>query len=166
MEGRTSLLRDLWRSSTGDADGGADVCLPVGEVSGGVAVDRVSSRFLKDDSKKPEASYAQVVSSPSSGDDVAGRPSLSKLQRSVRMLQPPGRSKLVGSKRPRSPKEATCGRCFRTSHVTAECRHQVVCLRCSGVGHMAASCKMEMKRSPPRKRLHVRSKWSLTGPPA
>lgn len=63
----------------------------------------------------------------------------------------------MGAKRPRSPKEASCGRCFRTSHYTAECRHQVVCLSCSGVGHLAVRCKVA-KRSPPHKHFHVRSK--------
>lgn len=64
----------------------------------------------------------------------------------------------VGAKRPRSPCEGACGWCFRTSHATSECRHQVVCLRCSGVGHVAARCPVEDRRSLRRRRLHVRSK--------
>lgn len=68
---------------------------------------------------------------------------------------------LTGEKRPRSPSNHSCGRCFRTIHKTAECRHQVVCLRYAGVGHVAANCRMELRRSPKRKLMHVRSKRSL-----
>lgn len=66
----------------------------------------------------------------------------------------------TGTKRPRSPGEQSCGRCFRMTHKTSKCRHQVVCLRCSGVGHVVARCKLEPHRSPKRKRLHVRTKRS------
>ncbi|KAH7659788.1 RNA helicase protein [Dioscorea alata] len=69
---------------------------------------------------------------------------------------------LVRSKRPRSPKSPTCGRCFRSSHKTEDCRHQIVCLRCACVGHMAAHCPVEPHRSPKHKKVHVRSKWKNT----
>lgn len=35
-----------------------------------------------------------------------------------------------------------------------------MCLRCAGVGHVAAKCKRVYRRSPKRKRVHVRSKHS------
>ncbi|KAH7690551.1 Zinc finger CCHC-type protein [Dioscorea alata] len=82
-------------------------------------------------------SYSQAVSSSSSGE-----------------RRPPK----VGLKRPRSPIEQTCGRCFRTSHKMEECRHQIVCLRCSCVGHMAARCTVDLRRSPHRRKLHVHTK--------
>lgn len=67
-----------------------------------------------------------------------------------------GGARLSSAKRSRSPNDATCGRCFRSSHKTVECRHQIICLRCACVGHMAARCPVV--RSPKRKQLHVRSK--------
>lgn len=82
---------------------------------------------------------------------VAGMSSLS-----VTSAHNQGSSRLTSAKRPRSPTEGTCGRCFCSSHKAAKCRHQAVCLRCVGVGHMAAHCSVEC--SPHRKRLHVRSK--------
>ncbi|KAH7657856.1 Zinc finger CCHC-type protein [Dioscorea alata] len=74
-----------------------------------------------------------------------------------------GGTRITGANRPRSLIEASCGQCFRTTHKTAECRHQVVCLRCSCVGHMAAQCTSA--RSPHKRLLHVRSKkMSFTSP--
>lgn len=101
--------------------------------------------------------YAQVASSSSEDN-------LSKLKKKVHLRS---NSKMkTGVKRPRSPRDGACGRCFRTSHATAECRHQVVCMRCSCVGHVAARCPVEARRSPRRRRLHVRSKLvgSVAGP--
>lgn len=69
-----------------------------------------------------------------------------------------------GAKRPRLPSDNTCGRCFRMTHKTADCRHQVVCLRCSGVSHVAANCRVDLHWSPWRKRVHVRSKNASKGP--
>ncbi|KAH7657308.1 Zinc finger CCHC-type protein [Dioscorea alata] len=135
------LLRDLWSDS-----GGGD--------SGAVAGDDGKKR--KVGNIATAMTYAEVVDSsssdgsPKSGDGARER--LSKV--------PLGKFKLgdrmSGAKRPRSPTEVTCGRCFRTTHKTADCRHQVVCLKCACVGHMAARCPVI--RSPHRKRLHVRSK--------
>lgn len=48
--------------------------------------------------------------------------------------------------------------CFRSSHKTSEYHHQIVCLRCACVGHMGARCSVETRRSPHKKRLHVRTK--------
>lgn len=139
-----SLLGDLW----GDA----------GRVAGG-AGDGVEG--VREECPKvviQEMTYAQVVAS-SSSEDGGGT---GKLGRKRRMGPSPdqraGGQQLAGSKRPRSPKDKTCGRCFRSSHKTSECRHQVVCLRCAGVGHVAARCQVALRRSPRRKRLHVRSK--------
>lgn len=101
--------------------------------------------------RDPEMSYAQAVSSSSSGDRIQVKTMTSKSSKG-------GGIKLVGAKHPRSPRSPTCGRCFRTSHLTAECRHQVVCLRCSGVGHLAARCLVETHHNPRRKRIHIRSK--------
>lgn len=98
---------------------------------------------------KKGASYAQVVSSSSN----EGSPR--RKTGSTSRMEWKGN---VGTKRPRSPCDGACGRCFRTTHATAECRHQVVCLRCSCVGHVAARCPMEDRRNPRRRRVHVRSK--------
>lgn len=103
-----------------------------------------------------EMTYAKTVSSSSSDGSKAGA-SRSLTGRSS--VDKRGGHSLVGSKRPQSPKEATCGRCFCSSHKTVEYHHQIVCLRCACVGHMAARCPRGAHSSPHKKRLHVRSKW-------
>lgn len=103
-------------------------------------------------------SYAQAVSSSS----LDGQPPKKKGSRmtmsSTSSDQPRGGTKIAEAKRPRSSKSLTCGRCFRTSHSTAECKHQVVCLRCSGVEHLAACYPGGLRHSLQRKQLYVRSK--------
>lgn len=129
------LLSNLWGGPGGD--GGKDYD---GKAKG-------KSKGFSDDGKR---SFAQVVSSESSGDSHT----LKDTRRRLKDMQDGAR--LSGAKRPRSPNEATCGRCFRSSHKIAECRHQVVCFRCACIGHMVARCPVV--RSPNRKRIHVRSK--------
>lgn len=68
---------------------------------------------------------------------------------------------LMGAKRPRSPIEHSCGRCFRSTHKTEECRHQVIYLRYVGVGHVTANCRVETRCSQKRKMVHVWSKHSF-----
>lgn len=74
-------------------------------------------------STKKGLSFAEVVSS-SSEDFGSVKGARVKTQNKAKSL--------FGAKRPRSPGEMSCGRCFRTTHKTSECRHQVVCLRCGG----------------------------------
>lgn len=108
---------------------------------------------MLDDGKR---TFAQVVSSESSGDSRSSKGVVkgeSKKRISKEIL---GGPRLSGAKCPHSMNEVNCGRCFRSSHRTTECRHQIVCLRCACVGHMAARCPVI--RSPNRKRIHVRSK--------
>lgn len=156
-----SLLRDLWgnpcgKGGDGDSDGGRGVGGKgaggdgSGSVPGGVGGDKAAPSLASRDSslRDPEMSYAQAVSSSSSGDRIQVKTTTSKSLKC-------GGIKLVGTNHPRSPRSSTCGRCFRTSHSTAECRHQVVCLRCSCVGHLTARCPVEIRHSPCRKRLHV-----------
>lgn len=134
MEKR-SLLGDLWS----------------GDSASKVAVkDRRGKAAEGDLGTKPGLSYAQVASSSSSVECglTEKRGNNHRMDRQV----------TVGSKRPRSPRDGACGRCFRTSHTTVECRHQVECLRCSGVGLVAARCPVEDRRSPRRRKVHVRSK--------
>lgn len=76
--------------------------------------------------------FAQVASSFSSDERL---PTKLETSRSSNSEQHDA-TKLIGAKRPHSPKDSRCGRCFRSSHKTAECPHQVVCLRCVCVGHM------------------------------
>lgn len=101
---------------------------------------------------KAGKSYSEAVSS-SSGELFSRIAAQEEVKQKPKMLS--------GAKRPRSPTESSCGRCFRTMHKTADCRHQVVCLRCSWVGHVAAHCKAEMRRSPKKNRVHIRSKRKL-----
>lgn len=140
-------LRDLWGDTGGD--GGKD---------GDGAADKDKARNVVD-----KRSFAQVVNSTSSGDSRSstGAGKLGDSKRMSKALQ--SGVKLTGAKRPRSPKVSSCGRCFRSTHTTADCRHQIVCMKCACVGHMAARCPIG--RSPNRKRLHVRSKklGSATG---
>lgn len=133
---------------------------------GKVSVEKVSERSgtqrhpretKGEETRAQERLYAHAVSSPSSEDSKA------KSNRSVMGASSEGKKgsgSLAGSKRPRLPTEATCGRCFRASHKTADCRHQVVCLRYACVGHMAARCPMIPRRSLHKKQIHVRSKIS------
>lgn len=148
-----SLLRDLWGSSGGH-DGNGEGGLGGGGLGSGGLGDGDSE--IDKNHNNGKMTFAQMVSS-SFNEDVlsptkAGRASWTPTKASHKQ----GGKRLSGAKRPRSPNEATCYRCFRSSHKTAECRHKVVCLRCACVGHMAARCLVV--RSPHRKRLHVRSK--------
>lgn len=112
--------------------------------------------------KSQTMSYVQAVSLSSSGDHPpANQVTAKKNLKSVISDLQSGGANLSSIKRPRSPKSPTCDRCFRTSHSTVECRHQVVCLHCSCVEHMAARCPMEPCRSPHHKWLHIRSKRML-----
>lgn len=130
---KMSLLSDLWGGNGGNAQDGK--------------VSKGKSMGITDNGKR---SFAQVVNSESLGDSHA----LKDTKRRLKEMQEGAR--LFGAKRPRSHNKATCGCCFRSSHKTAECRHQVVCLRCACVGHMAARCSVV--RSPNHKRIHVSSK--------
>lgn len=105
-----------------------------------------------------EMSYAQAVSSHSSEGHCSRDSVDSKGFKGAADGKHRGVARLAGSKRSRSPKDAGCGRCFRSSHSTSECRHQVVCRRYDGVGHVAARCKVVLRWGPYRSRIHVRSK--------
>lgn len=97
--------------------------------------------------RRPNTSYAQVVSSYSSGEQgpskKSSRPCISEVvpvdnihdrhwtvvsynrRKSPNETRMEGDSKadrLIGNKRPRSPPNR-CGRCFRTAHRTVDCRH-------------------------------------------
>lgn len=139
------LLRDLWGGTSGAGNsGGGDITAPA------------KDKGRTDDGKR---TFAQVVSSDSSGDDKCSLTRNVKGESKKRMAKENlGGPRLAGVKHQRSPNEVSCGRYFRPSHRTTECRHQIVCLRCACVGHMAARCPVI--RSPNRKRLHVRSKKS------
>lgn len=138
-----SLLGDLWGEKLEVWPSRLEVCEEAAKDGKGKAV-------VGEGGSKFGFSYAQVASLSSS----EKRSSSVKRGTSLNMEK----NAKMGAKRPRSPRDGACGRCFKTSHVTAECRHQVVCLRCSGVGHVAARCPMENRRSPRRRRVHVRSK--------
>lgn len=143
-----SLLGELWG---GRATSGLTGKLPVSEseVAGKLPVSPELASGLQ---PKAGKSYSEAVSS-SSGELFSRIAAQGEVKQKPKMLS--------GAKRPRSPTESSCGRCFRTMHKTADCRHQVVCLRCSGVGHVAAHCKAEMRRSPKKNRVHIRSKRKL-----
>lgn len=127
---------DLW----GGTDG-------VGSFGGGDNAAPGKDKGRSDDGK---CTFAQVVSSDSSDDDRRSLTRVIKGESKKRMAKESlGGPRLSGAKRPRSPNEVSCGRCFRSSHRTAECHHQIVCLRCACVGHMAARCPVS--RSPNRK---------------
>lgn len=79
--------------------------------------------------KDNEMSYAQALSSSSSGELRPSKSSVSKSPMFAHSNQLYGGCRISGSKRPCSPKSLTCGRYFRTSHSMAECRHQIICLR-------------------------------------
>lgn len=151
-----SLLRDLW----GDAGGGGGAGGDGGGNGGNQAEGAIPPRSQKDltNFKEKGMTFAQVVSSSSSEEGSSLAKNTGMGSGGASSGQSGAAVKLAGSKRARSPTEKTCGRCFRWSHKTSECRHQVVCLRCSGVGHVAARCSVVLRRSPQRKRLHVRSK--------
>lgn len=134
-----SLLGSLWGDSgNGGGGGGAK-----GDSSSGGPV-----------CKQEKMSYAQVASYSSSGESSQSK----RASKGSGSCLPAKQPQLSGAKRPRSPKAASCGCCFRTTHGTVECRHQIVCLRCACVGHMAARCPVENRRSPHRKKVHVRTK--------
>lgn len=105
-----SLLRDLWDNSGGD--------------SGGVA-ELGKNRGLIEEGKK---TFPQVVSSSSLGEAPSTRSAARRVSPRMSSKIRLDDARLTGAKRPRSPGEATCGHCFRTSHKTADCRHQIVCL--------------------------------------
>lgn len=121
---RMSLLKSLWGAAGGGGDGGGSKALAVPSSSG-------DSQW-----KSAGMSYARVTSSSSSGK----RPSSKRVDRREGVAHSHNQPPLAGAKRPRSPAEKSCRRCFRTTNKTAECRHQIVCLRCACVGHMAARC--------------------------
>lgn len=93
-------------------------------------------------------SFTQVVSSSLSREGSSLAKFAGKGSGSASSGQNAGVKKLAGSKRPRSPSDKTCGRCFRSTHKTSECCHQVVCLRCSGVGHVVVRYSVVLRRSP------------------
>ncbi|KAH7691103.1 Zinc finger CCHC-type protein [Dioscorea alata] len=149
------LLRDLWSegnndNSEGDGKGEAGNTGQGIDKGSGDSGDPGDGGGAKKKEKK--MTYVQAVSSSSSDEDKGNWTTTTKPYH----RKQPDRQKITGAKRPRSPVQGTCGRCFRSSHKTAECRHQVVCMRCAGVGHVAARCPIEC--SPRCKRLHVRSK--------
>lgn len=131
-----SLLAELWSGGTSP------------EISGKLLVPSENDTSLQPRIGK---SYSEALSS-SSGEHCCRMDAQGEVQKKNMLLS--------GAKRPRSPTESSCGRCFRRTHKTADCRHQVVCLRCSGVGHVAANCRAELRRSPKRNRVHVRTKRS------
>ncbi|KAH7681768.1 Zinc finger CCHC-type protein [Dioscorea alata] len=162
-----SLLSDLWRSSTktGEGSGGDGGEGDRGKVATSILADQVGAQAVKGGTRSESTkTYALAVRSPPAGMDGRQPGADSRAsppeKAGVRRL---GSHRLSGAKRQRSPTEATCGRCFRSSHKTAECRHQVVCLKCACVGHMAARCPVI--QSPNRKRIHVRTKKQSTATP-
>lgn len=98
----------------------------------------------------------QALSSSSSGDQGPSKQRDNTSAKGATSVVMHTSSMLSGAKRPRSPKVGTCGHCFRTTHKTSECWHQVVCLRCAGVGHVVAKCSIDPHRSPLKEKLHVR----------
>lgn len=119
-----SLLRSLWGVSGDGGGGGFDLS----------AADKTSSSSLLS-SALPQGgplltqigmTYAQAASSSSSGE--------LPVSKKVGSRGSTDRPKLSGAKRPRSPKDSSCGRCFRNTHKMADYRHQIVCLRCACVG--------------------------------
>lgn len=157
-----NLLRDLWWGF-GNGEGNRDGGQASGASKDWVHASQVSKKELSSGiPKSPAMSYVQAVSSSSSGDHPpANRVTAKKNSKNVISDLWSGGGNLSSIKRPRSPKSLTCNRCFRTSHSTVECRHQVVCLSCSCVEHMAARCPVEPCRNPHRKWLHIRSKRML-----
>lgn len=51
----------------------------------------------------------------------------------------------VSKRRRLSESKLVCKKCLRSSHTSADCRHQLTCRRCAGAGHVAAHCP---RRSP------------------
>lgn len=92
--------------------------------------------------------YAQALSSASSGERCNTKSKDRAIRKGATSGLEQSSAKLSETKWPRSPKEATCGRCFKTTHKTSERRHQMVCLQCSGVGHVVAKCSVEARHSP------------------
>lgn len=136
MAEKRNLLGDLW---SGDLTGVSE-----GHGSKG-------KRVEEEVGSNSGSTYAQVASSSSS---LVERGQKEKWGKGLTM----DRQGTVGAKRPRSPREGVCGRCFRSTHSTADCRHQVVYQRCSGVGHIKSRCLVGDRRSPRRRKVHVRSK--------
>lgn len=168
-----SLLGDLWGAAHGASVGGNSR-----QESGRLEIERKALR-------QKDISYVQAVSSSSSDDrkkkndpTMLGDSTISKgkelgengwilVQHKKRKSTSPtgGISKgrlFAGSKRPWSPGSNVdrYNRCFRSSHTTSECRHQVVCRRCECVGHVAVNCPLDAQRSPRRKKIRVRPRVS------
>ncbi|KAH7659259.1 Zinc finger CCHC-type protein [Dioscorea alata] len=158
-----SLLGDLWVGATKEGGGVAGS----GKVSEGVKLGGeplrkgMSAEVQEGKLRRQDVSYAQAVSSSSSGVSRSLRLDIVRSPKEKASNLPRSSVQLASSKRPRSPRDATCGRCFRNTHKTSECRHQVVCLRCDGVGHVAARCAAVLRRSPRKPRVHVRTKREL-----
>lgn len=124
------LLRDLWPSSDGafGDDGAKGIGGHKREDDNPGGVGALEGGEIGKDSKR---SYAQAASSSSSGGipRSQGKRIQDSMQVKIGKLQ--SGACISGAKRLRSPVDATCGRCFRSTHKTSECRHQVVCLRCA-----------------------------------
>lgn len=101
--------------------------------------------------------HVQAVSSSSSSEWRSSKGTVASSPKGASSGHSKPSQMLSGSKSPRSPKDSSCGRYFCSSHNTSECHHQVVCLHCNGVGHVAPRCNAELRRSPHRQRLHIRS---------
>lgn len=130
-QGRRSLLWELWRGSSAATPEQLDKA---------VSEERNLTR--------KGMTYSEVLSSSSKGN------------RNPKRVKQKMESNLTGTKRPRYPGSQPCGRCFRMTHKTSECWHQVVCLYCACVGHVVARCRVVPRHSLKRKRMHVRSKKS------
>lgn len=107
-----SLLRGLWVDTGGEGGdgeeerGGGRLGEGTGNGLGNMAEDPLASKETA--LRTSEILYAQAVSSSSSGDR---RQRMSTASKSLDGCGP----KMVGTKRPRSPRSPTCGCCFRTS---------------------------------------------------
>ncbi|KAH7689328.1 Zinc finger CCHC-type protein [Dioscorea alata] len=172
-----SLLGDLWGGDGGCGDDAR------GSSSGGTSSQQAGGgkRALR----RQDTTYVQAVCSSPSGDRVPEEPRMplsdsaasrdlnsvgtawtlvqNKKRKSVSPRTSAGVGAVrVGSKRQRSPMSNSdrCSRCFRTSHSTADCRHQVVCRRCECAGHVAVNCPLETRGSPHRKKNRLRPRMS------
>lgn len=135
-----SLLSDLWKGTSvggGGCDGGGG---RDGRIGGSALTKPQSSVEVARESnyKRQDMSYVQAVGSSSSGERRSTKLLDSKSPNGASTGWQNASSMLLGSKRPHSPKEMACWWCFRPTHKTMECRHQVVCLRCACVSHVAA----------------------------
>lgn len=97
--------------------------IQVGEVLGRVMVPTRATeaqRLVKVPNcpHSPKMTYVHALSASSSSKCKAKN---SRILRGALSERENGSSSLVGSKRPCSPKESTCGCCFRASYKTADC---------------------------------------------